>query len=71
MMGVPISRLRKYRGKLVQLKLHSGRRIIQRTGTLIHVGPTAISLEIPLTGASYRIIIGDVISIKEATTWSY
>ena len=70
-MPVPVSTLRKYRGKLVQLKVHFGRKVIKRTGTLIHVGPTAISLEIPLTGASYRIIIGDVISIKEATTWSY
>ncbi len=70
-MGIPISRLRKYRGKLVQLKLHSGRRVIKRTGTLINVGPTAISLEIPLTGAIYRIIIDDLISIREVPAWSY
>ena len=70
-MGVPISRLRKYRGKLVQLKVRSGRRVILRTGTLIHVGPSAVSLEIPLTGAIYRILIGYVISIKEVPTWSY
>ena len=69
-MGIPIGRLMKYRGKLVQLKLRSGRRVIKRTGTLIHVGPTAISLEIPLTGAIYRIIIGDLISIREVPAWS-
>ena len=70
-MGIPISKLRKYRGKLVQLKVRSGRRVIMRTGTLIHVGPTAISLEIPLTGAIYRIMIGDLVAIKEVPRWSY
>ena len=70
-MGMSISRLMKFRGKLVQLKLHSGGRVIKRTGTLIHVGPSAVSLEIPLTGAIYRIIIDDLISIREVPAWSY